>query len=669
MENIFVEFLPPWVLTGRQPAFYDKESGTVLQQTARMYDRVNMLVRMFNKLSKNTKDEIESFETTINETVDDYIGKFNDLHDYVMDYFDNLDVQEEINNKLDDMVEQGTLQPIIYEYLNSVALFTYDTVADMKLATNFVNGSYAKTLGYYSRTDKGGAIYKIRTKTGADTADEMTLIALSDNTLIAELVISNEMTIKQFGGNCDGTNNDTSYAEAMISKCNYLDLGGFTCVLQAGITIPDNCIIRNGVIKITTNGTIFTGTDLNSLLVENVEFQATTHKDNPSYDNNLINISESENITIRNCKINDACCGFNFVNCENIIAHDNEITGVSRFGFNFGTDNYNFGTIKNVVFYNNFMHDNPYIPLKFTGYIENIDVFGNTGFNNTDSEETACFSFKNCKIHDNVFHDDTNRNIGFKQLDLTEYPLPADAPETLYAENVEIYNNSCFDGNHNGINIQIYYDYNTKDINIHDNEVISSGTDGYTGIRIGVLNSTTEKCCKIYNNLVEGKTIGQQGILLVNANYCEVYNNTVLDFVDSLVKVTVLTGFYDSYNIKSSHINIYDNKLESFTGSCRCVFFATTISGSTVDDDITDVSIIHNNFNVKTTANQIQDKPTLTLISQNYDGVNLYDTTPTRRSANYTIYYAKDPGTAGCIGWIATGSIVTPTYKQYIPVS
>ena len=104
MENIFVEFLPPWVETGLQPAFYDKESGTVLQQTARMYDRVNMLIRMFNKLSKETK-----------ETVENYIQEFDNLYTYVHDYFDNLDVQEEINNKLDVMAEDGTLATIINE--------------------------------------------------------------------------------------------------------------------------------------------------------------------------------------------------------------------------------------------------------------------------------------------------------------------------------------------------------------------------------------------------------------------------------------------------------------------------------------------------------------------------------------------------------------------------
>ena len=100
MENIFVEFLPPWVETGMQPAFYDKESGTCLQQTARMYDRVNMLIRMFNKLSKETRDN------------------FTELYNYVHDYFDNLDVQEEVDHKLDEMVEDGTLENMILPYVD-----------------------------------------------------------------------------------------------------------------------------------------------------------------------------------------------------------------------------------------------------------------------------------------------------------------------------------------------------------------------------------------------------------------------------------------------------------------------------------------------------------------------------------------------------------------------
>lgn len=124
MENIFVRFLPPWIETGIQPAFYDKESGTVLQQVARMYAKVNYLIAMFNKFTKDTNTEIENFEEqidtrvtdfedSVNDTVDDYIDKFNRLHDFVDDYFDNLDVQDEVDHKIDEMVTDGTFDRII----------------------------------------------------------------------------------------------------------------------------------------------------------------------------------------------------------------------------------------------------------------------------------------------------------------------------------------------------------------------------------------------------------------------------------------------------------------------------------------------------------------------------------------------------------------------------
>ena len=44
------------------------------------------------------------------------------LQEYVSDYFDNLDVQEEINNKLDQMVETGQLQAIIDNIFTSIKL-------------------------------------------------------------------------------------------------------------------------------------------------------------------------------------------------------------------------------------------------------------------------------------------------------------------------------------------------------------------------------------------------------------------------------------------------------------------------------------------------------------------------------------------------------------------
>lgn len=47
------------------------------------------------------------------EEVVDYEGQFEELYYYVHDYFDNLDVQQEINNKLDEMASDGTLSTLM----------------------------------------------------------------------------------------------------------------------------------------------------------------------------------------------------------------------------------------------------------------------------------------------------------------------------------------------------------------------------------------------------------------------------------------------------------------------------------------------------------------------------------------------------------------------------
>lgn len=113
-----INFLPPWVETNIQPAFYDKQSGTCIQQTARMYAKVNQLVRIANEQYAK---------------IEEYIAKFVELKDYVEDYFDNLDVQEEINNKLDAMVEDGTFQQVLDAYIQpTIDAFEADVATTIK---------------------------------------------------------------------------------------------------------------------------------------------------------------------------------------------------------------------------------------------------------------------------------------------------------------------------------------------------------------------------------------------------------------------------------------------------------------------------------------------------------------------------------------------------------
>ena len=157
---------------------------------------------------------------TVNNNADavaELQGLYEQLRSYVDNYFTNLDVQEEINNKLDQMVADGTLPEIVASYLETKAIFGFDNVESMKNATNLINGSYAKTLGYYSKNDGGNALYKIRTINN-DVVDNATIILLNNNNLIAELII-NEDTINpiKFGCYGDGNHDDTINLQKCIN--------------------------------------------------------------------------------------------------------------------------------------------------------------------------------------------------------------------------------------------------------------------------------------------------------------------------------------------------------------------------------------------------------------------------------------------------------------------
>ena len=142
---------------------------------------------------------------------------YEQLRSYVNDYFTNLDVQEEINNKLDKMVEDGTLPEIIASYLNSKAVFGFDNVESMKNATNLIDGSYAKTLGFYNKNDNGGAYYKIRNITNEGIIDNMTIIALNNEDLIAELIIDTNTNVYNFGAKNDETFDNTLILQNAIN--------------------------------------------------------------------------------------------------------------------------------------------------------------------------------------------------------------------------------------------------------------------------------------------------------------------------------------------------------------------------------------------------------------------------------------------------------------------
>ena len=180
-----------------------------------------------------------------------------DVDAQIDERFDELNVQQEVNNKLEEMAADGTLGEIIDQYLQTNVAWIFDTVADMKAATNLVAGSYAQTLGFYSINDGGGATYFI---TDDGTANEMDIIAVGD--LYANLVhIPNYYNMKTVG--CKANNNtfdNSTIINAMMGARRTLFFPYGEYYISKPIVITENHVTIRGenqrtrIIKNTNDG-------------------------------------------------------------------------------------------------------------------------------------------------------------------------------------------------------------------------------------------------------------------------------------------------------------------------------------------------------------------------------------------------------------------------------
>lgn len=113
--------LPPFKawLASNIPAVYDN--------TMTYYEELVALIKYLQDTVVPAVNDNASAITTISNAVEQ-------LQKYVDDYFENLNVQEEINNKLDQMVTDGTFEDVIGQYLRE----EFDEINN-KIDTNVEN--------------------------------------------------------------------------------------------------------------------------------------------------------------------------------------------------------------------------------------------------------------------------------------------------------------------------------------------------------------------------------------------------------------------------------------------------------------------------------------------------------------------------------------------------
>lgn len=190
---------------------------------------------------------------------------FLQLKQYVDDYFENLDVQEEINNKLDDMAESGELADMIAQYLQLAGLLVYDTKADLKAAENIVNGSTAMTLGETTYNDGHMNYYKIREIINTDVIDDNNILSLSaSETLIAERIdvgtklnlVSTLPLSKENNAEYEVTNYEETSSMTSIPHSDYEYV--YNAKQEQARNEPNN-IIKIGTWNIENSDTPYTG--------------------------------------------------------------------------------------------------------------------------------------------------------------------------------------------------------------------------------------------------------------------------------------------------------------------------------------------------------------------------------------------------------------------------
>ena len=115
-----IKLLPLWVLTNKRSAFYDSESGTALEQTARVYGKMQELIEDYNKFATEVNKAITDYATDLDSSFDCFKTCITDLvENYIKSIDMKIDKQDMvIDNAVKYMVDN--LKPTIYTFMQEL---------------------------------------------------------------------------------------------------------------------------------------------------------------------------------------------------------------------------------------------------------------------------------------------------------------------------------------------------------------------------------------------------------------------------------------------------------------------------------------------------------------------------------------------------------------------
>lgn len=269
------------------------------------------------------KKAIEGFKALSDKT-DDFETTLNNALEYINNYFKNLDVQEEINNKLEEMKENGELADIIAAFLKAPNY--YLSVQSMVADTSITNNSVAITASYNTAANDGSCLYWIHTPKAYDFE-----IALSNN-LYAYPCPMGIPTVREFGAIANNNietplKNLIKYSTTTNNPCDisgtyrlknpqYINkkyLANYNLTSDAGVVYTKN-------IDINTNGYDYIQSD--SSITSNIQGGCCVDINYTGNSNQYVTLSAEHQVILYNkdFKVEAVSTG------PDILGHGNDIT-------------------------------------------------------------------------------------------------------------------------------------------------------------------------------------------------------------------------------------------------------------------------------------------------------------------------------------------------------
>ena len=450
-----------------------------------------------------------------------------ELQNFVDNYFTNLDVQQEINNKLDQMVRDGTLAEILANYLNLTRFInTTINLINETDVTKIKAGYIIETFGY-SEIEDGGAtkIYIV------DEQPQNKFYYTLQNNLYG-IPLTNKENVLIYGVKGDNETDNTNIINSIINYTNKLYFPKGTYLFNK-INVnnkEDFEIYGDGFVSELKTNNSNTTNFYSFIDLENGTYHVHDLKINSNYIgiNNTIALINTNNSKIENCHISGAT--------------SQRTINLQTYNSNYGKNN----EIKNNVVLKEVADSDSGALIECTGEVDN---------------DSNLQYLENTRIINNKCICTSTSYTGDSDL--------FDCIETDNCKNTIISNNYCENSMHHGISMD------TRNINtICTNNTCISTSALTSGVRNGIEVTGTQGASLqngiISNNII--KNFASNGIS-VNAKNYTVTNNRI----DTSNRGIILLELCTEGNIISNNIctNITDYG----------IYVSSTVSGARITDN------------------------------------------------------------------------------------